>query len=62
MSRLRSVFTIQRAPDGKGWRAKQDGYPFFYEGETAEECLTKAGRELDEAAKIFDEFHSVNSG
>ena len=47
----RDTITIRRQEDGS-WEAKLHGYPFYYRGETAEECLSHAGSVMDLAANL----------
>lgn len=47
----RDTLTITRQPDGT-WKAKLHGYPFYYTGATAEECLRAAGETMDISANI----------
>ena len=49
----KDTFSIHRKEDGT-WEAKQHGYPFYFTGETAEECLSNAGKAADFAAKALD--------
>lgn len=46
MRPYRDTITVKRQPDGQ-WQAKLHGYPFFWDGSTAEEALRHAGASVD---------------
>ena len=57
----RDTFTVTKLPDGQ-WTAKQHGMPVTFEGKTAEECLTKAGRAAAVAGGFYDKLMEPENG
>lgn len=49
----RDTFTATKQPDGT-WVAKQHGMPLTFRGDTAEECLGRAGKAADFASGVYD--------
>jgi hypothetical protein len=52
----RDTFTVTSKKTGSGYTAKLHGYPFHFEGATIQECLSHAGKAMDEAEVLKSNF------